>query len=282
MVLARSYRCRYEKIKEVIKSAGIEPVRIATVNTPIECRLHDALKVTGIGFTTQVRLVGRYVVDVKINQAPVVIEADGMRHRIGKAQDRDAIRDAAHVRAGYRVFRFTGSELNGDAVACVQRVINICGLTPDEDPVYDIRTSFSGSDHPRWTGRIVELNCERCSGAFAGRVSRRFCSPECYRLYTRDTGVLKGKPKSAEHRAKLAEANRRRVVSDETRAKISAARKGKPTTKGVPKSAEHRAKISAALMGHVESDETRAKKSRALKGNSNARKNQIKIESDPV
>jgi very-short-patch-repair endonuclease/uncharacterized Zn finger protein (UPF0148 family) len=277
VVLARSYGCRYQKIKDALMAVGIEPKRTATVNTPIECRLHDALKVAGVGFTTQVRLVGRYVVDVRINQAPVVIEADGMRHRVGEAQERDAARDAAHEAAGYRVFRFTGSELNSDAAACVQRVIEACGLTPDEDPVYDIRTSFSGPDHPRWSGRMVEISCEHCGVVFTARKGRRFCNPECYRLYARETGMFKGKPKSAGTRAKIGEANRRRVVSEETRAKISAARKGKPTTKGVPKSAEHRAKISAALMGHIQSDETRAKKSRALKGNSNARKNQIKI-----
>jgi len=49
------------------------------------------------------------------------------------------------------------------------------------------------------------------------------------------------------------------IYSDESKAKLSAANKGK--TKGVPKSAEHRAKISAANKGVPKSAEQRAKMS---------------------
>jgi group I intron endonuclease len=55
----------------------------------------------------------------------------------------------------------------------------------------------------------------------------------------------KGKPKSAETRAKISTANKGRVYSNETRTKIASAQKGKT------KSAETRAKISAANKGRV-------------------------------
>jgi len=312
VALGRSYGRIYQSIKAVLVEAGVEWRRTATANTPIERRLHDALMLAGIGFRTQARLVDRYIVDVLIHQAPIVIEADGIRHRTGNGQSRDATRDAAHEAAGYRVFRFTGSEINTDAVKCIQMVIDTCGLVPDQEPVYDIRTNFRGPDNPNWGGgpdRVREFTCEYCGETFTSRERRRFCSTEHRGLFLQESGKLKGSTKSAEHRAKIGDANRRRVVSDETRAKMSAARMGKPTTKGQPKSAEHRAKLSAANMGHRDSDETRAKKSAshhgktmdpatrakisaALKGKpkspehraniSRSRTNQIVIEPDPA
>lgn len=86
-----------------------------------------------------------------------------------------------------------------------------------------------------------------------------------------------GKPKSAEHKAKLSaslkgsipwnkgktgvqESTRKgTTVSDETRAKMSAAHKGKANTD------EQKAKISAKLKGRVMSEETRKKMSESRK-----------------
>jgi len=93
----------------------------------------------------------------------------------------------------------------------------------------------------------------------------------------------KGRKLSAEHRAKIGAAKRGRAVSVEQRAKISAALKGHkgnvgyiptPETraklsamrKGKPKSAAWRAKIGAANRGKIRSAETRAKISASLKG----------------
>ena len=70
------------------------------------------------------------------------------------------------------------------------------------------------------------------------------------------------KPVSMDTRSKISEANRRRVVSDETRAKMSVHRKGKP---GRPNSIETRAKMSAALKGRVISEEQKSKVSAAMK-----------------
>ena len=260
--LARQFRCRTAAVNSVIKAAGVTRLAL-TANTPIERRLHDALRAVGIGFSTQCRLVGRYVVDIQVHQQQVIIEADGIRHHVGKgAAERDATRDAAHEAAGWRIFRFTGSEINTDANACIQKVISTCGLVSDEKPVYVIRKAPEPVPIP-WQERIVTLTCEHCGTEFEVRNDhkRRFCTLKCAGALHRKTGVKAGRPKSPDHRAKMAEANRRRVWTPESRAKASASHMGKPSAnKGKPKSPEHRAKISASLMGHRDSDETRAKK----------------------
>jgi very-short-patch-repair endonuclease/alpha-D-ribose 1-methylphosphonate 5-triphosphate synthase subunit PhnG len=265
--LAHAYQCWTPKINEILKASGTPFRKMLTANTPIERRLQDSLMEAGIGFSTQRRVVGRYVVDILVNQAPVVIEADGVRHRIHAANlERDAIRDAAHEAAGYRVFRFTGSEINTDATACIQQVIHACGLVRDEEPVYDIRKA---PREPRSAPKLLDLICELCGEKFSARWKRKFCTPEHAALRKSEIGIaqFRGKPKSAEHRARIGEANRRRVVTAETRAKMSASAMGKPgTLTGRSPSAETRAKISATLTGRRQSDETRAKKSAAHLG----------------
>lgn len=72
----------------------------------------------------------------------------------------------------------------------------------------------------------------------------------------------RGRPKSAEHRAKIGAAHRGRVKSPEHRAKISAACLGRQP------SPETRAKLSAAGRARTQSVETRAKISAALTGGS--------------
>jgi len=250
-----------------------------TINTPIECRMQDALMVARIGFRTQRLLLGRYLVDILINQAPIVIEADGMIHTHPHNRARDARRDAALSEAGYRVFRFTGSEINTDATACVQRLIDACGLTPDAEPAYDIRTSFSGEDHPRWKGGKQEFTCEQCGETFLAQPTHRkgkhiYCGSKCA------GDALVGTEISAERKARISAVNKTRPrgpLSAEHKAKsgagISAALKGKP------KSAEHRARLSAAAKGRAKSPEHRAALSASLKRR-NARQRQIKIESE--
>jgi NUMOD3 motif len=61
--------------------------------------------------------------------------------------------------------------------------------------------------------------------------------------------MLKGIPKSPEHRAKIGAANKGRTVSEENRAKLRLPRK--------PLSAEHRAKLSAATKGRPKPEEWR-------------------------
>jgi very-short-patch-repair endonuclease len=131
-------------------------MRGAATNTAIEQRMHDALKAAGTGFTAQSLLLG-HLVDIELQQVPIVIEADGMQHTLRDQKAKDAARDAELTEAGYRVFRFTGSEINTDAIACVQRVIDACGLAPDLEPTCNIRTRFSGELHPLWEGRQARV-----------------------------------------------------------------------------------------------------------------------------
>jgi very-short-patch-repair endonuclease len=174
------------------------------INSPIEQRMQDALMGAGIGFTTQSLLLEKYLVDIEIHQAPIVIEADGSQHTLRIQKAKDAERDAALTAAGYRVFRFTGSEINRDACDCVQRVIDAAGLVPDEEPVYEIRTRFSGELHPLWKGGAREFTCAYppCGAVFLAQPTHRkgseaFCSRECAGRAKR------GRPLTAEHRAAI-------------------------------------------------------------------------------
>jgi len=250
-------------------------MRGAATNSPIERRMQDALMAVGIGFTTQSVLLDRYLVDIEIHQAPIVIEADGAQHTLRIQKAKDAERDTALTAAGYRVFRFTGSEINADAVLCVRRVIDACFLVPDQEPIYEIRTAFTGELHPLWKGGKREFTCEICGVVFMAQPAHRkgphiYCSMQC------NGAAKRGKTASAETRAKISAANRGKErkppppFTAEHRAKISAGLKGRPKT------AEHAAKVGAAQAGRPKSAETRAKISETLKRR-NA--NQNKIES---
>ena len=186
-------------------------MRGPATNTAIEQRMHDALMTAGIGFTTQSVLLKRYLVDIELHQAPIVIEADGAQHTLRLQKAKDALRDAELTTAGYRVFRFTGSEINTDAAACVQRVIDACGLIPDQEPVYEIRTRFAGPSHPHWKGGKREYVCGSCGVTFLAQPKHRtgkhaYCSKKCYGKGK--TGVKLG-PMPAEQRAKIGAARRR-------------------------------------------------------------------------
>jgi very-short-patch-repair endonuclease len=154
-----------------------------SANSPLEKLLQAALLKTGISFSTQRVLLGRYCVDILIAQAPVIIEADGARHHLRKKQDME--RDAALGDAGYRVFRFTGTRINRDALACIAEVIAEAGLTPDAEPVADIRTGMMGPENPNWTGGPQAVTCAHCGAettrnAYRTQVKRKFCNSKCY------------------------------------------------------------------------------------------------------
>jgi very-short-patch-repair endonuclease/Mor family transcriptional regulator len=169
--------------------ARLPLMRGPSANSPLEKLLQAALIKTGISFSTQRVLLSRYCVDILLHQAPVVLEADGSLHHLRKEQD--AERDAALIKAGYRVFRFAGSVINTDAMGCVSEVIAACGLTPDTEPVADIRTGMMGSDNPNWNGGFQIFACESCGteivkDAFNARVmKRKFCNSECYGAWMR-------------------------------------------------------------------------------------------------
>ena len=236
-----------------------------SLNTPIEQRLHDALKGAGIGFSTQSLLLGSYLVDIELHQAPIVIEADGAIHSLPVQTANDAERDAALTEAGYRVFRFTGREINTDAVACIRQVVGACGVVPDKDPVYEIRTKFAGEQHPRWKGGKQEFTCDYCGAVFLAQPAHR-PGPKFYCTIQHANADRAGKPMPAEQRAKISEGltgRKRKPFTAEHRANLGASVSA--ALKGKPKSPEHVAKVAAANRGKPKSAETRAKISATLK-----------------
>jgi very-short-patch-repair endonuclease len=160
--------------------------------SPLETFLHRALRKAGISFSTQQPLLGRYVADILITQKPVVIEADGNMHLHAKSRERDAQRDADMRAAGYEVFRFNGRDISRDADGCIRQVTEAAGLTPDEDPVFDIRNGLMAEANPRWTGGKKEWICENCGKTFwswprgYGKPCRT-CSLACQREWQKNT-----------------------------------------------------------------------------------------------
>lgn len=160
--------------------------------SPLEQLLHGALERAGLSFTTQRRKLGRYVVDIELLQLPVIIEADGLTHLLERQQAKDAIRDAALMEAGVRVYRFNGSEINADPDACIRKVIDAEGLTPDTDPVFDIRRGGRGKDNPFYKeGARTGHTCTQCGTVFIQyRVNRKhqktFCTQKCYGAWMSD------------------------------------------------------------------------------------------------
>jgi very-short-patch-repair endonuclease len=158
-------------------------MRGPSANSPLEKLLQAALMKAGLSFSTQRVLLGRYCVDILLQQAPVIVEADGAHHHLRKVED--AERDANLSEAGYRVFRFTGSRINRSADACVAEVIATCGLVLDTDPVADIRTGMMGSENPHWGGGPVTVICEQCGAetarnAYRLKMKKKFCNSKCY------------------------------------------------------------------------------------------------------
>ena len=163
-------------------------MRGPSANSPLEKLLQAALIKTGISFSTQRVLLGRYCVDILIDQAPVIIEADGAFHNLRKKQD--AERDVALTEAGYRVFRFTGAPINRDAMGCIAEVVAAVGLTPDANPVADIRTGMMGPENPNWNGGKRTVTCAHCGAeskrnAFQTQWKRTFCNQKCYGAWLR-------------------------------------------------------------------------------------------------
>jgi group I intron endonuclease len=105
------------------------------------------------------------------------------------------------------------------------------------------------------------LNLTEGGGAFRG--VREEGITEEYRAKL--SAAKKGKPKSPEHREALSRARKGRVVSDETKTKMAAAKKGKKQSK------EHLARLSEVRKGRKFSEETIVKRVATRKKNREAK-----------
>ena len=92
-----------------------------------------AKRLNGVKFSNQV-LIGAYTVDFAARSRKLVIELDGDSHA---AQERyDARRTAWLEERGYRVIRFTNSDVMTNETAVLQAIIDALGCTaPLPDPL---------------------------------------------------------------------------------------------------------------------------------------------------
>lgn len=181
----------YKEAHRVSLLKRFDELRGSSADSPLEAILHGALKRAGLSFRTQRRMLGRYVVDIELLQKPVIIEADGLRHLLERAKASDAQRDAALAEAGYQVFRFTGSQINTDPDACVRSVVEAARISPDTDPIADIRRGGRGEDNPNWQGAQIEHTCTGCGETFVQyrtnrAYTKKFCNQKCYGTWLRE------------------------------------------------------------------------------------------------
>jgi very-short-patch-repair endonuclease len=90
-------------------------------NTPIEKLLQAALTLEEIPFVPNKRL-GRYFPDIRLTEAPLLIEADGWLHQLPANRAHDERRDAELQAMGFRTLRFTGHELRTNMASCMARI----------------------------------------------------------------------------------------------------------------------------------------------------------------
>ena len=127
-----------------------------------------------------------------------------------------------------------------------------------QDQLYNLAAPVAGSARGyKYTPEQRARHSEGLKRIWADTPERYAASVE---TRAKRSAAHKGRIFSAETRAKLSAARKRCIASDATRAKMSATRKGHLV------SDEARAKISAANKGRIVSDETRAKMSAAMTG----------------
>lgn len=123
----------------------------------------------------------------------------------------------------------------------------------------------NGDDGPKDAHKsegVEALHIKREQAVGNGVVRRRKRGPMSEETKRKIGLANKGKKHSAETRARMAQ----RVVSEETRALISAKRKGRQPNLGKRHTQEAKAKISEALSGRTRSAETRTKLSESRMG----------------
>jgi len=93
------------------------------LGTALEIKVQEELERRGISFATQKKMLDRYVVDFLLRDWPVVIEADGVHHRLPRSRARDAERDRLLYEAGYIVFRLPGAVIMRNVSEAVERIM---------------------------------------------------------------------------------------------------------------------------------------------------------------
>ena len=102
---------------------------IRTRKSPIERKLYVALKKAGYRVKAQY-VMGPYRCDLAITKYKLVIECDGASYHSSKKQKARDRKKTYYIRKKHRwkLLRFTGSQINGELVRCVEKVHQITGI----------------------------------------------------------------------------------------------------------------------------------------------------------
>lgn len=114
-------KSNYRRIQNEAASRP-ESVEVATPAgaiwmSPIELKLYEAMRRTGLSPTPQFCIEG-YFVDFAFPEARVAVEADGAAYHQGERRERDRKRDQTLYRHGWKVLRFHGSTIHERASNC--------------------------------------------------------------------------------------------------------------------------------------------------------------------
>ncbi|SFJ18556.1 endonuclease domain-containing protein [Thermoflavimicrobium dichotomicum] len=113
--------------KILIVERRIPDWQLIKCDSYIERRLYQALKREGYRVKTQYRIRG-YDVDIVIPRYRLAIECDGRQwHRSSEQKKRDRRKSAKIAKAGWKVMRFTGKEINNNIARCIQKVNDYTG-----------------------------------------------------------------------------------------------------------------------------------------------------------
>lgn len=90
--------------------------------SPIERKLFNALTYNGYSVSCQVRC-GRYRIDLALPPQQIAIECDGKAYHSSPSQKAHDRKKDRYLRDnGWQVLRFTGSQINGNLKAVLQRI----------------------------------------------------------------------------------------------------------------------------------------------------------------
>ncbi|HEV7158461.1 MAG TPA: DUF559 domain-containing protein [Caulobacteraceae bacterium] len=88
-----------------------------------------SLRSRGFHFRRQAPF-NRYILDFACFSARLVIEVDGSQHLEGDQAVSDRVRDAALVRAGFRVLRIGNGEINTNLEGVLETIVHLLSTPP--------------------------------------------------------------------------------------------------------------------------------------------------------
>ena len=113
----RKYCCNKHRILGNLK-------RLASgERTDIEVAMSTAPRKNRIAFDEQVVMFGKFMVDFKLSEYPIIVQCDGVYwHDRPKAKAKDKGQDAYLVKAGYVVLRFTDRQILHEMSTCIKTI----------------------------------------------------------------------------------------------------------------------------------------------------------------